>query len=157
VTENLVTPSVEEIQIPEEPEPKPRKIRKRFVNRNGTWLRTKRLKRFHPGEKVYVKSKTGKFRSHRPSQQERQASSLLCRGATMSDVATVNLIELFKYNKQELGVLLALLTHSGKVPQILAELEAEGGSLGAAVLESYAKADAELQAVAATKLEKSKR
>ena len=48
----------------------------------------------------------------------------------MSDVATVNLIELFKYNKQELGVLLALLTHSGKVPQILAELEAEGGSLG---------------------------
>jgi len=75
----------------------------------------------------------------------------------MSDVATVNLIELFKYNKQELGVLLALLTHSGKVPQILAELEAEGGSLGAAVLESYAKADAELQAVAATKLEKSKR
>ena len=61
MTENLVTPSVEEIQIPEEPEPKPRKIRKRFVNRNGTWLRTKRLKRFHPGEKVYVKSKTGKF------------------------------------------------------------------------------------------------
>jgi len=63
----------------------------------------------------------------------------------------VNLIELFKYNKQELGVVIALLARGPSiVPPILTELGAEGGGLGAAVLESYAKADAELQAVAAT-------
>jgi hypothetical protein len=47
----------------EMPEPQPRRMRKRFVCRNGTWLRTKRLKRFHVGEKVYVRNSTGQFTS----------------------------------------------------------------------------------------------
>jgi hypothetical protein len=48
--------------IPEEPvEAKPRRMRKRFVNRNGTWLRTKRLKRFHVGEKVFIRNSAGEF------------------------------------------------------------------------------------------------
>ena len=60
VTESVVSPAVEE--IPEEPvEAKPRRMRKRFVNRNGTWLRTKRLKRFHIGEKIYIKNSAGEF------------------------------------------------------------------------------------------------
>jgi hypothetical protein len=51
---HVMSPAVEE--IPEETvEAKPKRMRKRFVCRNGTWLRTKRLKRFHIGEKVVNK------------------------------------------------------------------------------------------------------
>ena len=57
VTESVVSPAVEE--IPEEA--KPKRMRKRFVCRNGTWLRVKRLKRFHVGEKVYVRTSAGEF------------------------------------------------------------------------------------------------
>jgi hypothetical protein len=38
-----------------------KQMRVRYVCRNGTWLRTKRLKRFHVGEKVYIKDASGKF------------------------------------------------------------------------------------------------
>jgi hypothetical protein len=53
-------------EIPQPPAPEvakpkpPRKMRKRFVNRNGVWLQVKRLKRFHTGEGVFVKQ-GGKF------------------------------------------------------------------------------------------------
>ena len=44
------------------PQPKPKRLlKKRFVNRNGVWLRTKRLKRFHVGEKVWVRNSAGDF------------------------------------------------------------------------------------------------
>lgn len=57
-SEHLGTPTVKASA----PEAKPvRKMRKRYVNRNGVWLRVKRLKRFHPGEKVYVKDADQKF------------------------------------------------------------------------------------------------
>jgi hypothetical protein len=64
VTQNLVTPTIEEVEEwTPTPATKPvvRKMRKRFVNRNGTWLRVKRLKHFHVGEKVYVKNADQKF------------------------------------------------------------------------------------------------
>ena len=60
VTESVVSPAVEEIPEPES-EPKPRRMRRRFVCRNGTWLRIKRLKRLHIGEKVYVRNSAGEF------------------------------------------------------------------------------------------------
>jgi hypothetical protein len=50
--------AVEEIP---EPQSKPKRMRKRYVCRNRTWLRTRRLKRFHVGEKVYVKNASGQF------------------------------------------------------------------------------------------------
>jgi hypothetical protein len=57
---HVMSPAVEE--IPEETvEAKPKRMRKRFVCRNGTWLRVKRLKRFHIGEKVYVRNSAGEF------------------------------------------------------------------------------------------------
>jgi hypothetical protein len=37
-------------------------MRKRYVCRNHTWLRTKRLKTFHPGESVFVKDSQGQFK-----------------------------------------------------------------------------------------------
>ena len=68
----------------------------------------------------------------------------------MSDVETVNLIELFDFDKKQLGVILALLERGPSiVPQILAQLESEGGSLGQAVIASYNAADAELEGVVA--------
>jgi hypothetical protein len=74
VSESVVSPAVtempnlqptEDVPIPDPgqqlvtPEKAKPRMRKRFVNRNGTWLRTKRLKRFHVGEKVYVKNASG--------------------------------------------------------------------------------------------------
>ena len=41
--------------------PKPRRMRKRFVCRNGTWLRTKRLKHFRTGEPVFVRNGPREF------------------------------------------------------------------------------------------------
>ena len=35
--------------------------RRHLVNRNGVWLRTKRLKKFHIGEKVFVRNSAGEF------------------------------------------------------------------------------------------------
>ena len=48
--------------IREEAEPsRPRKMRKRFVNRKGTWLRAQKLKHRIPGEAVFVREAKGKF------------------------------------------------------------------------------------------------
>ena len=59
----MVTPNVSSVE-PKEWRPsaaKPRKMRKRFVCRNGTWLRTKQLKKFKPGEAVWVRNGPGNF------------------------------------------------------------------------------------------------
>jgi hypothetical protein len=59
LSQNVISPAVEDIA--EEPVKPVRKMRKRYVNRNGVWLRVKRLKRFQPGENVYVKNADQKF------------------------------------------------------------------------------------------------
>jgi hypothetical protein len=44
------------------PEAKPKRpMLKRYINRNGMWLRVQKLKRRHPGEVVYVREGKGKF------------------------------------------------------------------------------------------------
>jgi hypothetical protein len=42
-------------------QPKPKKMRKRFLNRNGTWLRATRVSRKKIGEAVYVRNGPGDF------------------------------------------------------------------------------------------------
>ena len=42
-------------------QPKPRRMRKRYVRRGTVWMRTKQIKHFRIGEQVYVKNKTGAF------------------------------------------------------------------------------------------------
>jgi hypothetical protein len=50
-------------QTAPEPERKPRQMRRRYVNRNGVWLRARRITPAHrnPGEVVYVRDAPGRF------------------------------------------------------------------------------------------------
>ena len=67
VDDNLnlpVSPTIHENQILKQPadwKPQPKRMRKRYVCRNNTWLRTKNLKRFRPGEAVFVRNGVNDF------------------------------------------------------------------------------------------------
>jgi hypothetical protein len=41
--------------------PKPKRMRKRYINRNGVWCRTKRIRHFKSGEPVYVRNGPNDF------------------------------------------------------------------------------------------------
>jgi hypothetical protein len=63
IDENPVSPTIEE-QIPQpesEWKPQPRKMRVRFLCRNGVWLRAKRVKNLKIGESVFVRNGPGNF------------------------------------------------------------------------------------------------
>ena len=57
VDDDSVVPAEEQIPVA----PGPRKMRKRFVNRKGTWLRAQKLKHRIPGEDVFVRESKGQF------------------------------------------------------------------------------------------------
>jgi hypothetical protein len=64
LSNSMMSPTVDEspdFQPVEMPYPKPKRMRKRYVNRNGTWLGTKRLKKFYIAEPVYIKNAAGEF------------------------------------------------------------------------------------------------
>jgi hypothetical protein len=56
---NLVSPVVAEPEQEEMPTPKP--MRRRYLNRNGTWLRAQKITHRRVGEPVYVRNGPANF------------------------------------------------------------------------------------------------
>jgi hypothetical protein len=72
----------------------------------------------------------------------------LLTAATVSDNGSLDIVQLFNFEKKELGVVLALLEKGPAiVPKIIAQLDASGGSTGRAVKMWYEQAKAELDTV----------